>query len=314
MALSTREAYGEALRKLGAKYDFWVMDADLSKATKTDLFADAYPERFINMGIAEGNLMSTAAGLASCGQTVFASTFAIFATGRAFEQVRNSIAYTNLNVKVAATHGGVLIGPDGGSHQAIEDISNMRTLPNMTVVVPCDAASTYEAVEQAINLVGPVYLRFGRFPGDDVYKTGSCPFEIGKGNVLIDGNDVTLIAIGDMVPESIKAASILKQNGIDAAVIDMHTVKPIDAPLIIEYAAKTGAVVTAEDHNIIGGLGSAVAEVLAENCTARLGRIGVQDLFGRSGSKEELKKYYKLTAEDIAEKAMALVEYKRTRR
>lgn len=313
MVLSTREAYGEALRKLGAKYDFWVMDADLSKATKTDLFAEAYPERFINMGISEGDLMSTAAGLASCGQTVFASTFAVFAAGRAFEQVRNSIAYTNLNVKVAATHGGVLIGPDGGSHQAIEDISNMRTLPNMTVIVPCDAVSTFEAVEQAINLNGPVYLRFGRFPSGEVYKPGSCPFEIGKGNVLIDGGDITLMAIGDMVSESIEAASILKQKGIKAAVIDMHTIKPIDSALIIKYAEKTGAIVTAEDHNIIGGLGSAVAEVIAENCTARLARIGVQDMFGRSGSKEELKKYYRLTAEDIAEKAMSLVEYKRTR-
>ena len=309
MPLSTREAYGKALCKLADKYDFWVMDADLSKATKTNDFAEEHPDKFFNMGIAEGNLMSTAAGIASCGQTVFASTFAVFAAGRAFEQIRNSIAYTTLNVKIAATHGGVLIGPDGGSHQAIEDIGTMRTLPNMTILAPCDEISTISAVEAAIKHKGPVYLRFGRFPSDDVYE--SIPeIIIGKGNIIRDGDDVTLIGIGDMVSECIKAAKMLEEKNISAAVIDMCSVKPVDKELIIQYADKTGAVLTAEDHNIINGLGSSVAEVLAENCTAKLGRIGLNDTFGRSGSREDLMEYFHLSANDIAQKAITLIENK----
>lgn len=308
MALSTREAYGFALKELAEEYDFWVMDADLSKATNTKVFADAYPDRFINVGISEGDLMTTAAGIASCGQTVFASTFAIFASCRACEQVRNSIAYTSLNVKIAATHGGVLIGPDGGSHQAIEDISIMRTFPNMSVIVPSDPALTYKAVEFAIKHQGPVYLRFGRFPCEDVYVSSDAPFAFGKGNVLLDGTDITLIAIGDMVSESLHAAEKLKNQGISAAVIDMHTVKPIDRDLIIEYAKKTKAIVTAEDHSIIGGLGSAVSEVIAENPYARVARIGLQDTFGRSGSRDALLHYFKLSADDIASKAVTLLQ------
>lgn len=311
MPLSTREAYGNALKTLGNQYDFWVMDADLSKATNTKVFAETYPNRFVNMGISEGDLMTTAAGIATCGQTVFASTFAVFATGRACEQVRNSIAYPSLNVKIAATHGGVLIGPDGGSHQAIEDIAIMRALPNMTVIVPCDEASTHQAVEASINHNGPVYLRFGRFPSDAVYTSSAAPFEIGKGNVLVDGNDVTLIAIGDMVSESLKAAEILKEKNINAAVIDMHTVKPIDKRLVVEYAQKTKGIVTAEDHNIIGGLGSAVSEVIAENPYAPVARIGLNDTYGRSGSRADLMEYFKLSGKDIADKAIALLARKR---
>ena len=308
MALSTREAYGNALKNLADQYDFWVMDADLSKATNTKVFAADYPDRFVNVGISEGDLMTTAAGIASCGQTVFASTFAIFASCRACEQVRNSIAYTNLNVKIAATHGGVLIGPDGGSHQAIEDISIMRTFPNMTVIVPSDEALTYKAVEYAIKHEGPVYLRFGRFPSDDIYTKENAPFEWGKGNVLRDGSDITLIAIGDMVSESLKAAEQLKESGFSAAVIDMHTVKPIDKELILKYANKTKAVITAEDHTIIGGLGSAVAEVMAENPSVPLARIGLKDTFGRSGSRKELMEYFHLSAKDIAQQALSLLK------
>ena len=307
MALSTREAYGAALEKLSEKYDFWVMDADLSKATKTDCFAKVHPERFLDMGIAECNMMSTAAGIATCGETVFASSFAVFSAGRAFEQIRNSIAYPYLNVKIGATHGGILIGEDGGSHQAIEDISLMRTLPNMTVVVPCDEASTYALVEQALQLEGPVYLRFGRFTAEDVYTEGKGTFSIGKGNLLRDGKDVTLIATGEMVSTSLHAAEMLTAKGIDSAVIDMHTIKPLDRELIIEYGKRTGRIVTAEDHSIIGGLGSAVAEVIAENPCARLKRIGLQDTFGRSGKPADLKKRFHLMPEDIEAAALELV-------
>ena len=284
MALSTREAYGNALIKLSKKYDFWVMDADLAKATKTDGFAKVHPEQFLDMGIAECNLMSTAAGIATCGETVFASSFAMFAAGRAFEQVRNSIAYPSLNVKIGATHGGVLLGEDGGSHQSIEDLSLMRTLPNMTVIVPADEAATYPLVEQALLMDSPVYLRFGRFTAEDVYTDGKAEFKIGKGNVIRDGKAVTLIGIGEMVSASLHAAELLAKQGIDAAVIDMHTVKPIDRELILSYGKRTGHIVTAEDHSIVGGLGSAVAEVLAENPCADLRRIGLRDTFGRLGA------------------------------
>lgn len=307
MALSTREAYGAALVKLSEKYDFWVMDADLSKATKTDGFAKAHPDRFLDMGIAECNLMGTAAGIATCGERVFASSFAMFTAGRAFEQIRNSIAYPRLNVKIGATHGGVLLGEDGGSHQAIEDLSLMRTLPNMTVICPCDEASTYPLVEEALLMDGPVYLRFGRFTAEDVY-TGDTEFTIGRGNVVRDGSDVTLVGIGEMVSASLHAAEILAQQGIDAAVIDMHTLKPIDRDMILTYGKRTGRIVTAEDHSVIGGLGGAVAEVLAENPCAALRRIGLQDTFGRSGTIDALKKYYHLMPEDIASAAMQMIK------
>lgn len=298
--ISTRVAYGQALAALGEKQDFVVLDADLSKATQTCLFAKKFPERFFNIGISEGDMMTTAAGLSSCGKLVFASTFAMFAAGRAYEQIRNSIAYNGLNVKICATHGGILIGEDGASHQCIEDISLMRTIPGMTVIVPCDEYSTYKAVEEAAKYEGPVYLRFGRTSSEPVYKTYP-EFKIGKGIVLREGKDVTIIAVGDMVAEALKAAEILEKEGASATVIDMHTVKPLDEELIIKYAGITGKVITAEDHSIVRGLGSAVAEVISRDNIARLRRVGVQDCFGRSGTRAALMERYQLNAGKIVE-------------
>ena len=298
--VSTRVAYGEALAALGEKYDFVVLDADLSKATQTCLFAKKYPERFFNMGISEGDMMSTAAGLASCGKMVFASTFAMFAAGRAYEQIRNSIAYNGLNVKICATHAGVLIGEDGASHQCLEDISLMRTIPGMTVIVPCDQRSTRLAVEEAIRYNGPVYLRFGRSSSGPVYPKDP-DFKIGKGIVLRHGEDVAILAIGDMVEESLKAAELLNGRGISAAVADLHTIKPIDRELIRDYALLTRRIITVEDHNVVGGLGSAVAEVLAEENLARLRRVGIMDRFGRSGTRDALMEEYGLNAARIAQ-------------
>lgn len=299
--LSTREAYGLALAELGERYDFFVLDSDLSKATQTVHFAKKYPDRFLNMGIAECNMMGCAAGLSSCGVPVFASTFAAFAAGRAYDQVRNGIAYAHCNVKIGATHGGVLIGADGGSHQCIEDISLMRAIPGMTVLCPCDVSETNQCVEAALNLQGPVYLRFGRLGTPEVYKSGELRFAIGKGNVLRDGSDVTIIAIGDMVSKAIEAAEMLQHKGVGAAVIDMACVKPIDEALIVEFARKTGFVVTAEDHNVLGGLGGAVAEVLAKSCPTKMAMVGVQDRFGCSGSPAELADCYGLTARSICD-------------
>ncbi len=302
MPISTREAYGQALVDLADRYDFVVLDADLSKATQTTLFAKAHPDRFFNMGIAEGNMMTVAAGMAACGETVFASSFAVFAAGRAFEQVRNSVAYTRLNVKVAATHGGVLIGQDGGSHQAVEDLSLMRTLPNMTVIAPCDAVSAKKAVEAALGIDGPVYLRFGRFaPDADVYTEENAPFTVGKGNVLREGSDVAIFAIGDLVCMALQAAEELDKQGIRATVVDMHTIKPLDRELVLRLAEKTGHVVTAEDHSVIGGLGSAVAEVLSERPVASLRRVGLNDCFGVTGSRAELAEHFGLTPGHIAQ-------------
>lgn len=300
--LHTREAYGEALATLGERYEFLVLDADLSKATQTVRFAKKYPERFFNMGISEGDMMSTAAGIASTGKTVFASTFAMFAAGRAYEQIRNSIAYTNLNVKIGATHGGVLIGEDGASHQCIEDISLMRTIPNMTVIVPCDQYSVQKAVEAAILHEGPVYLRFGRASAPPVYTAENARFEIGRGNVLRDGSDVTIIAIGDLVAEAVLAAEMLEKRGVSAAVIDMACVKPIDSALVLKYAERTGKIITAEDHSVIAGLGGAVAELLAETNLALLRRVGIEDVFGASGAREALAEHFKLNAEHIVQK------------
>lgn len=305
--LSTREAYGLALAEFGAQYDFYVLDADLAKATQTIKFKEKYPERFIDMGIAESNMMNFAAGISSCGVPVFASTFAAFAAGRAYDQVRNGIAYPNCNVKIGATHGGVLIGADGGSHQCIEDISLMRTIPNMTVLCPCDVEETYACVKAALQKDGPVYLRFGRLGTPDVYEKGTLDFEIGKGRVVLDGADVTIIAVGDMVYRSVEAAGLLKKEGIVAAVIDMASVKPIDEKLILTYAKKTGAVVTAEDHNVIGGLGGAVAEVLSRDLPTPMEFVGIQDRFGCSGSPTELEKLYGLDIEAIAEAARKAV-------
>jgi transketolase len=298
--ISTREAYGEALAQLGEAYDFIVMDADLAKATKTNIFAEKYPQRFVDMGISEGDMVTTAAGLATCGKTVFVSSFAMFVAGRAYEQIRNSVAYPNLNVKIGATHGGVLIGEDGASHQCIEDIALMRTIPNMTCLVPCDAIATHHLTEAALKWKGPVYLRFGRFATPGVYdRIVKQNFEIGKGNVLKDGGDVTVFAIGDLVNEALIAAEKLSGAGLTVRVVDMYSVKPIDRKLVLQCARETRAVVTAEDHNIIGGLGSAVAEIIAEESGGPLVRVGIADRFGQSGTKSQLAQLYGLTSDAI---------------
>ncbi|NLU11085.1 MAG: transketolase family protein [Tepidanaerobacter acetatoxydans] len=300
--IATREAYGEALAEIGEEIkDIVVLDADLSGSTKTAIFAKKYPERFFNIGIAEQDLMGTAAGLATCGKIPFASTFAIFATGRAFEQVRNSICYPKLNVKIAATHAGLTVGEDGATHQSIEDLALMRTLPNMTVINPADAVEAKKAVRAAAAHEGPVYLRFGRLAVETIFEEDS-EFEIGKGKILREGNDVAIIATGIMVGEALKAAEILEKSGLKAMVINIHTLKPIDEEIILK-AAECGAIVTAEEHTIIGGLGSAVAEVLAEKKPTPMKRIGIKDKFGQSGKPEELLKLYNLTAEDIVKAA-----------
>lgn len=305
---STREAYGQALAELGDTYPFYVFDADLSKATQTVHFAKKFPERFTNMGIAEANMMGYAAGYAACGATVFASTFAEFAAGRAYDQIRNSIAYPHLNVKIAATHGGVLIGADGGSHQCVEDIALMRAIPGMTVLCPADTAETKACVEAAIQYQGPVYLRFGRLGTPEIFENGlACEFAIGKGTVVKDGADVTLIAVGDLVSRAKAAAEQLEKEGISAAVLDMASIKPIDEELILKYAEKTGRIVTAEDHNVMGGLGAAVSEVLVKKYPVRQEMVGIQDQFGRSGTPEDLAEYYGLTADKIVEAAKRML-------
>jgi len=300
---ATRDAYGEALAEFGAKYDFIVLDADLSKSTKTVTFKKAYPERFINCGIAEGNMMAVAAGIATTGRPVFASTFAMFAAGRAYDAVRNGIAYPHLNVKIAASHAGISVGEDGASHQCLEDIALMRAIPGMVVCCPADAASTRAAVLAAILHDGPVYLRLGRLGVPDLYER-DVPFAFGQGNVLLDGKDLTIVACGLTVAASLKAADILKENGLSAAVIDMHTVKPLDRELLEKYARKTGLIVTVEEHNIIGGLGSAVCEALSEVYPTKVQRIGIADQFGQSGKAEELLSLYGLTGEGIANKIL----------
>lgn len=308
---ATREAYGRALAELGDTYDFVVLDADLSKSTKTDTFKQKFPERFFNTGIAEANMMSVAAGIATCGKTVFASSFAMFAAGRAFEQVRNSICYPNLNVKIGATHAGISVGEDGATHQCLEDIGIMRTVPNMTIINPADAAEAFFAVEAAIRHNGPVYLRFGRLAVPDLFDRETYRFELGKGVELETGTDVTLVATGLMVPEALEARKLLAQKGISARVINIHTIKPIDRDILIRAAKETGAVVTAEEHNIIGGLGSAVAEVLCEECPVPLRRVGTKDVFGQSGKPAELLEMYGLTAENIAKQAEEVLKLKK---
>ncbi len=305
--IATRESYGNALAELGEKYDIVVLDADLSKSTKTEVFKKKFPDRFINMGIAEQNMMSTAAGLASCGKIVFASSFAMFAAGRAFEQIRNSIAYPNLNVKIGATHAGISVGEDGATHQCLEDIGIMRTIPNMVIINPADDVEARAAVKAAADHNGPVYLRFGRL-GVPVIYGDDYKFELGKGVTLKDGSDVTIFATGLMVEASLSAAEALSEQGISARVVNIHTIKPIDREIIVNAARETGAVVTCEEHNIIGGLGSAVAEVLCEEYPVPMVRVGVKDCFGKSGVPAQLLKDYGLTAEDVAEaakKAMA---------
>ncbi len=297
--IATRESYGKALATLGKEYDIVVLDADLSKSTKTDTFKKEFPDRFINMGIAEQNMMSTAAGLASCGKVVFASSFAMFAAGRAFEQIRNSICYPNLNVKIGATHAGISVGEDGATHQCLEDIGIMRTIPNMVIINPADDVEARAAVKAAVLHNGPVYLRFGRLAVPVLYDEADYEFEIGKGVLLKDGKDATIVATGLMVEPALEAAKILGEEGIGARVINIHTIKPIDKDILVKAAKETGAIVTCEEHNVIGGLGSAVAEVLCEEAPVPMERIGVKDAFGKSGVPAQLLKEYGLTAEDI---------------
>ena len=308
---ATRESYGMALAELGEKYDIVVMDADLSKSTKTDTFKKKFPERFINTGIAEGNMLSTAAGLATTGKIVFASSFAMFAAGRAFEQIRNSIGYPHLNVKIGATHAGISVGEDGATHQCLEDMGIMRTIPGMVIINPADHVEAMAAVEAAVKYEGPVYLRFGRLPVPQIYDENTYKFEIGKGVQLAEGTDATIIASGLMVPYALEARELLKADGIDAAVVNIHTIKPIDREIIKKAALTTGAIVTAEEHNVNCGLGSAVAEVLCEECPVPMLRVGTQDVFGKSGKPYELLKEYGLSAENIAENVKKAISLKK---
>ncbi|MDD6735585.1 MAG: transketolase family protein [Clostridiales bacterium] len=305
---ATRESYGAALVKYGSDERIVVLDADLSKSTKTEMFKKEYPERFFNAGIAEANMMCVAAGLASCGKIVFASTFAMFAAGRAFEQVRNSIGYTNLNVKIGATHAGISVGEDGASHQCLEDIALMRSIPNMVIINPADDIEAQLAVKAAIDHDGPVYMRFGRLAVQDI-NDADYKFELGKGVQLAYGSDVTIIATGLMVEKALEAREKLIADGISARVINIHTIKPIDKDIIIKAAKETGAIVTAEEHSIYGGLGSAVAEVVSENAPCTVKIIGT-DKFGRSGKPAELFELYGLTSDDIAKKAKEAIENK----
>ena len=308
--IATRDAYGQALAELGAINDkVVVLDADLSKSTKTNDFKKLFPERFFNIGIAEQNLMGTAAGFAATSKIPFASSFAVFAVGRAYDQIRNSIAYHRLNVKIAATHAGLTVGEDGGSHQMLEDIALMRAVPNMTVIVPADGVETRQAVLAAAAYDGPVYIRLGR-PKVPVLFGEDYEFEIGKGVVLRDGSDVTLVATGIMVSKAVEAAEALATEGVTAAVVNISTIKPLDDAVLVAMAQKTGAVVTCEEHNIYGGLGSAVAEVLVENCPVPMARVGVEDSFGESGLPDQLLEKYGLTVENIVKKAKAVIARK----
>ena len=306
--IATREAYGKTLARLGNEYkNIIVLDADLSKSTKTAVFKAEHPERFINIGIAEQNLAGVAAGLATTGKIPFISTFAMFAAGRAFEVIRNSICYPKLNVKICATHAGLTVGPDGASHQAIEDISLMRSIPNMLVLNPADAVSTEKILEAIVKYDGPVYVRLGRL-GVPVIYDENCTIEIGKANTIKEGNDITLAATGIMVAEAIDAAKILEEEGISVRVLDVHTIKPLDEECIIKAAKETKGIVTVEEHSIIGGLGSAVAEVIVENYPTKMKRIGVLDTFGESGSPEELLVKYHLKAVDIVKAAKEILK------
>lgn len=309
--IATREAYGNALAEFGEKYDFVVLDADLSKSTKTVNFLKKFPERFVNCGIAEGNMIAVAAGIATTGKTVFASSFAMFAAGRAFEQVRNAVGYPALNVKIGATHAGITVGEDGATHQCNEDLGIMRTIPGMVILNPADAVEARAAVEAAILHKGPVYLRFGRLNVPVLYDAASFKMEIGKGIQMTEGNDVTLVGTGIMTAEALKAAEMLKNDGINARVINICSIKPIDRELLAKAAAETGCIVTAEEHNIIGGLGSAVAESVTETCPVPVLKIGIQDKYGKSGKAEELMEIYGITAAHIAQKAKEAIALKR---
>ena len=310
--IATREAYGKALAALAnTNENVVVLDADLSKSTKTADFKAVAPERFFNMGIAEGNMMGVAAGLSTCGKVPFVSTFAMFAAGRAFEQIRNSICYPKLNVKVCATHAGLTVGEDGASHQAIEDISLMRSVPNMVVINPADDIETEAAIKAVAEMEGPCYVRLGRMAVSRVNDEANYNFVIGKGITLAEGNDVAIIGTGIMVEAALEAKEELAKEGINARVINIHTIKPIDEELIIKAAKETGVIVTAEEHSIIGGLGSAVAEVVSEKCPVPVLRVGVKDTFGESGKPNELLEKYGLTSKDIVNKVKKALELKK---
>ena len=304
--IATRESYGNALVEVGKEHeDLIVLDADLAGATKTGIFKKAFPERHWDVGIAEANMTGIAAGLATCGKVPFISSFAMFAAGRNFEQVRNSIGYPHLNVKIGATHAGISVGEDGATHQCLEDIALMRTIPGMVVINPADDVEARAAVHAAYDHAGPVYLRFGRLPVPVFNDEATYKFEIGKGIVLKEGKDVTIFATGLCVNETVEAEKMLAKDGIDAEIINIHTIKPIDRELVVKSALKTGKVVTVEEHSVIGGLGSAVAEVLAGHAGAKFERVGIQDKFGKSGKPAELFAAYGLTAENIVEKCKA---------
>lgn len=300
--VATRQSYGEALKDLGYKNEnIVVLDADLAAATKTEIFAKEFPNRFFDMGIAEQNMMATAAGFATCSKIPYVSTFAVFAAGRAYDQIRNSICYPNLNVKICATHAGVTVGEDGATHQMIEDISMMRTLPNMTVISTSDDTQTRWMVEEISKFEGPVYLRLGRLATPVIYENYE-NFKIGKAIQIGEGTDATIFATGVTVSEALKAKEQLESEGINVRVVDVHTIKPIDKEMIIKCAHETQRLISVEDHNIIGGLGSAIAEVLTENHPCKLDRMGIDDCFGKSGKAEELLEYFKIDSKAIVEK------------
>ena len=306
--IATRESYGNALAELGAQNpNIVVLDADLAGATKTGIFKKAFPERHIDCGIAEGNMMGVAAGLATCGKIPFASSFAMFAAGRAVEQIRNSIGYPHLNVKIGATHAGISVGEDGATHQCNEDIAIMRTIPGMTIICPADDVEARAAVKAAAEYVGPVYMRFGRLAVPVINDEANYKFEIGKGITLKEGKDVTIIATGLEVNESLEAAKLLEADGISAEVINIHTIKPLDKELVVASAKKTGKVVTVEEHSVIGGLGGAVAEALSEEAPTKMLRIGMMDKFGQSGPAKALIEYYGLDGKSIYEKVKAFL-------
>ncbi len=305
---ATRESYGEALLELGKENnDIVVLDADLAGATKTDLFAKEFPNRFFDMGIAEANMMSTAAGFATCGKIPYASTFAVFAAGRAYDQIRNSICYPNLNVKICATHCGITVGEDGATHQMIEDLALMRTLPNMTVISTSDDTQTKWAIKEISKIKGPVYVRLARMKTPIIYENNT-KFEIGKAIQIGDGEDATIFATGVTVSEAIKAKASLEKQGVFIRVVDMHTIKPIDEQVILNCAKETKSLISIEDHNIIGGLGSAISEVLTSKYPAKLIRMGIEDTFGKSGKAEELMKFFKITSDDIIKVVLASKE------
>ncbi len=310
--ISTRAAYGEALAEIGSDPNIVVLDADLQCCTRTDKFAALYPQRARNVGIAEANMVGMAAGLATCGKTVFVNSFAMFTAGRAFEQIRNSLAYPHLNVKVIGTHAGVTVGKDGATHQCLEDLAAMRAIPGMVVLSPCDANEAKEATKAIAAYDGPCFMRLGRLEVDTC--TDAIPgyhFELGKAAKLADGDDATIIATGLMVQEALKARQLLLEQGVHAAVLDIHTIKPLDQEAVIAAARQTGCIVTAEEANVLGGLGAAVAETVCESCPVPVLRVGVQDQFGRSGDPLELMEYYHLTAADIAEKTKQAISMKK---